>query len=83
MNDWEQVGSVTRSYLDARTWVPATHGDAAGDYTVFLHAGPLRAVKAWLASEIQQLTRTPFEFRWRHETHEDDQWVYEMREATS
>lgn len=40
-----EAGSLQRSQLDPKVWVPVTEND---DYTCFLHAGGLNAAKRWL-----------------------------------
>ena len=41
----EDVWTVSRSMLDPRVWLPYGHD---GDQSCFLHAGALKAVKAWV-----------------------------------
>lgn len=67
---WERVGYVTRSYESDRVWVPVAPDT---DEEAWLHAGPLRRARAWLA---EALIEPGERFRWRKVS--DNEWWLEV-----
>lgn len=74
MKRWVETDvNLVRSYEDETTWVPVMPG---GDSTCFLHAGPIRKVKAYAEDVIGE------DVTWRRDTH-DGAWTAFVRSGSA